>query len=131
MIFSILVLLFVTMPILEIVVLFKIYDSIGGMETLALVVLTGFIGAGLARAQGIVIVTEIQSDLKEGRVPAPRLMDGMMIIIAGVLLITPGLITDIAGFLLLVPLVRAEIRMWMKRRCEKMITEGQTTVWKW
>lgn len=131
MIFSVLVLLFVTLPILEIIVLFKLYNSIGGLETLAVVLLTGFIGATLARAQGMMVVMEIQNDIREGRVPAPKLMDGMMIIIAGVLLITPGIITDIAGFLLLAPVIRAEIRMWLKRRFEKMITEGQMTVWRW
>jgi UPF0716 protein FxsA len=129
MIFTVLLFLFITMPILEIMVLFKVYNAIGSMETIALVVLTGFIGATLARAQGMMIVTEIQRDLREGRVPAPRVLDGMMVIIAGVLLITPGLITDTAGFLLLVPIVRAEVRMWLKRRCEKMITEGQIVTW--
>ena len=113
MIFSILAILFITMPILEIYVLFQVFESIGGMETIALVVLTGFLGAGLARWQGMQTVVAIQADLHEGRVPAPRMMDGMMIIIAGVLLITPGLVTDTVGFLLLVPVIRGEIRMWL------------------
>ncbi len=130
MIFTVLLFLFVTMPILEIVVLFKVHHAIGSMETIALVVVTGFIGAALARAQGFMIVRDIQRDLQEGRVPAPRVLDGMMVIIAGVLLITPGLITDTAGFLLLVPVVRAEVRMWLKRRCEKMITEGKVVTWR-
>lgn len=130
MIFSTLLFLFITMPILEIVVLFKVYESFGGLETVALVVFTGFFGALLARMQGMMIVVEIQRDLNEGRVPAPRLIDGMMIIIAGVLLITPGLITDTIGFLLLVPIVRAEIRQWMRRKMEKMITEGQVVYWR-
>ena len=130
MIFSILAFLFITMPILEIVVLFKVHGHIDTMPTVALVVMTGFIGAALARAQGMMVVMEIQRDLAEGRVPAPRLLDGMMIIVAGVLLITPGLITDTVGFLLLVPIVRAEIRMWMKRKCEKMIAEGKVVTWR-
>ena len=129
MIFSILAFLFITMPILEIYVLFQVFESIGAMETIGLVVLTGFLGAGLARWQGMQTVLSIQKDLREGRVPAPKLMDGMMIIIAGILLITPGLITDSLGFLLLVPVVRGEIRMWLKRKVEKAIMDGQVVVW--
>ena len=65
--------------------------------------------------------------------PAPRLMDGVMILIAGVLLITPGLITDAAGFLLLIPAVRTIIRAWLKRKLEAKLRDGtaNTTFWKW
>ncbi|OVE75683.1 hypothetical protein BVX97_03835 [bacterium E08(2017)] len=127
--FSTLLFLFITIPILEIVVLFRVYNSIGGMETVALVILTGFLGAALARAQGLMTVMAIQEDLRLGRVPAPRVMDGVMILVAGVLLITPGLLTDMCGFLLLIPVVRGEIRMWLKRKVEKAITEGQVVYW--
>jgi len=121
------------MPILELVVLFKVHQAFGLGNTLAIVVFTGIVGAVLARAQGIMVMTAIQRDLAEGRMPAPRLMDGVMILIAGVLLITPGLITDSAGFLLLLPPVRAFIRAWLRKTLEDKLRSGSTNIaiWRW
>ena len=131
MVFSTLLALFIFMPILEIMVLFRIHDHVGSIYTVALVVVTGFVGAALARQQGFMILRDIQRDLAEGRMPAPRMIDGVMIIVAGVLLITPGLITDTVGFLLLIPPVRHEIRTWIRRRIEHKIRDGNgTTVWR-
>jgi len=133
MIFSFLVAIFILMPIAEIAVLLRVHDAIGLFDTLLLVVVTGFAGAFLARQQGMLVLFQIQKDMSEGRMPAPRLMDGVMILIAGVLLITPGLITDAIGFLLLVPLVRAGIRRWLQRKIASRIREGSAdvTVWRW
>lgn len=121
---------FIIIPVLELAVFLRLHEAVGLMNTLGLIVITGFTGAVLARAQGMIVLMEIQRDLAEGRMPAPRLIDGMMILIAGVLLITPGLITDIAGFLLLVPFVRTLLRAWMKSRFERMIREGQVSLWR-
>ncbi len=123
---------FIIMPILELTVLFKVHESVGMGNTLALVIFTGVTGAFLAKAQGIVVMARIRRDLAEGRMPAPQLMDGMMILIAGVLLITPGLITDIAGFLLLAPAVRAAVRAWLRRKMEEKLQNGsmRTTIWR-
>jgi UPF0716 protein FxsA len=76
---------------------------------------------------------DIRRDLAVGIMPAPRLIDGVMILIAGVLLITPGLLTDSVGFLLLVPFVRAVIRRWLQRRFEQALRNGtvETTAWRW
>jgi len=124
---------FVIMPILELALLFKVHASMGLRNTLAIVILTGVIGALLAKAQGILVMARIRRDLAEGRMPAPQLIDGMMILIAGVLLITPGLITDTAGFLLLVPAIRSAIRAWLRRKLEKKLRDGsvETTLWRW
>ena len=96
-------------------------------------ILTGFVGALLARREGFRVMLAIRRDLEEGQMPAPRMMDGLMILLAGALLITPGLITDTVGFLLLLPFVRAAIRMWLRRKLERKLREGsvQTTVWRW
>jgi len=124
---------FILIPILELAVLLKLHEAAGLGNTLAIVIITGFVGAFLARAQGIMVLAQIRRDLAEGRMPAPRLMDGVMILIAGVLLITPGLITDTAGFLLLIPAVRARIRVWLRRKLEEKLRNGTTniTFWKW
>jgi len=133
MIFAWILAAFVALPLLELAVLFKVHEYLGLMETVGLVIVTGFVGAILARTQGVLVLIAIRRDLAEGRMPAPRLMDGVMILLAGALLITPGLITDTVGFLLLVPAARAAIRGWLRRKLEQKLREGQltTTVWRW
>ena len=113
-----LILLFITMPLLEIALLVKVsaYLHLGG--TLLLVIVTGIIGASLARWQGGKQLALIQTELSQGRVPGPSVIDGVLILIAGIVLLTPGLITDAAGFLLLIPMSRACIRRWLRSRFE-------------
>ena len=124
---------FILMPILELAVLLEVHQAVGFGQTIAIVIITGVVGAFLAKAQGLIVVSQIRRDLAEGRMPAPRLMDGVMILIAGVLLITPGLITDTIGFLLLVPAVRSAIRTWLRTKLEEKIRNGagNITIWKW
>ena len=133
MIMTSLLAVFILMPIAEIAVLLRVHDAIGLFDTLMLVILTGFAGAFRARQQGRMVLFQIRKDMAEGRMPAPRLMDGVMILVAGVLLITPGLITDTIGFLLLVPVVRAWIRNWLQRKIESKLRDGSAniTVWRW
>ena len=120
--------LFVILPIIELWLLFHVAAHIGFWTTLMLVIATGVIGASLARAQGVLVMLEIQRDLAEGRMPAPRMIDGVMILVAGAFLITPGLITDTAGFLLLVPAVRTAIRSWLSRKFEQKLRDGAIDV---
>ncbi len=128
MIFSYLLVAFILLPIMELWVLFRVNDHLGLSATLLIVVMTGFIGAWLARAQGLMVMLQIQRDLAEGRMPAPRLIDGTMILIAGAFLVTPGLITDTAGFLLLVPSVRSYIRNWLRDKMEQKLKDGTMNV---
>ena len=130
MIFSYLLAAFIVMPVVEIAVLIRVHNHIGLANTIALVIITGVAGAIMARAQGFMVLMQLRRDMAEGTMPAPRLMDGVMILIAGVLMITPGLITDSAGFLLLMPPVRAAIRGWLRRKVEESIRSGNTTI-KW
>jgi UPF0716 protein FxsA len=131
MIFSYLLAAFVFLPIAELWLLFKVDAHLGLGNTLLIVVFTGVIGAWLARAEGMMVVMQIQRDMAEGRMPAPRLIDGVMILIAGALLITPGLITDTAGFALLLPAVRTIIRGWLKRKMEAKLRDGSVNVTFW
>lgn len=132
MIFTYLLAAFIFLPIIELWLLFKVDAHFGLGATLLIVVMTGFIGAWLARAQGLMVTLQIQRDLSEGRMPAPRLIDGTMILIAGALLITPGLLTDSVGFLLLVPAVRSQIRGWLRYKLEQKLSDGSMNVtFKW
>jgi len=124
MIFSYILAAFILLPIMELWVLFRVNDHLGLGATLLIVVMTGIIGAWLARAQGVMVMLQIQRDLAEGRMPAPRLIDGTMILVAGAFLVTPGLITDTAGFLLLVPAVRSYIRNWLRDKIEQKLKDG-------
>jgi UPF0716 protein FxsA len=130
--FGHLVLLFVFMPAAELMLLFRVDDFLGWERTIALIVITGVVGAYMAKRQGVAIVRRIQSELAAGRLPAPRMIDGVMILVAGALLITPGLITDAVGFLLLLPPVRAAIRRWLRERLERKLRDGtaQVSIWR-
>jgi UPF0716 protein FxsA len=127
MIFSSLLTAFIVMPILELWLLVKLGGHYGVLPTILLVVMTGVAGAWMARTQGLMVLMSIQREMGAGRMPAPQMIDGVMILVAGVLLLTPGLITDVTGFLLLTPPVRVVIRGWMRRKLERKLREGTVT----
>ncbi|MBN1674682.1 MAG: FxsA family protein [Kiritimatiellae bacterium] len=124
MVFGRLALLFILMPLFELVLLLKVNTFIGWERTLAIVIVTGLLGAAAAKTQGLLVLSRIRQDLAEGRVPASQLLDGVMILLAGALLITPGLITDTFGFLLLLPFVRTGLKAWLRRKLEQKIRDG-------
>ena len=105
--FKALFILFIVIPIVEIALLLQVSEVIGGWSTLALVIITAFIGAKLVKQQGIHALGNVQQQMAQGQMPAQDLFAGLCIIIAGVLLLTPGVMTDALGFLLLTPAVRS------------------------
>ena len=109
-------LLFTVVPLLEVVLLLYIRDLTSWEFTLALIVLTGLIGAALARQQGWKTSQRIKKELSQGRMPGDSLLDGLLILVAGVLLVTPGIMTDVVGFSLLVPGCRRIIKRRIVRR---------------
>lgn len=109
-------LLFTVVPLLEVALLLKIHDSTSWEFTLALILLTGLIGATLARRQGWKTSQRIKQELAQGRMPGDSLLDGLLILIAGVLLVTPGIMTDVVGFSLLVPGCRRIIKRRIVRK---------------
>jgi len=119
--FTYLVLLFTIVPAIELVLLIKIGTYIGAVNTLMLIVLTGISGAALARLQGFSIIYRIQMSLQEGRMPTEEMLDGAMILVGGITLLTPGFITDVFGFLLLIPWSRSLIKFWLKESLKKVI----------
>ena len=113
--FARLLVLFICVPLIELFLLIQLGKVVGIVPTIALVVVTGFIGASLARQQGFRVWGRIQAEMQAGRVPAADLIDGLLILIGGIVLLTPGLLTDLCGFALMVP----GIRKWMRARLEK------------
>jgi UPF0716 protein FxsA len=119
--------LFVLLPLAELALLIQVGQWIGLGWTLAIVVATGFAGAALARRQGLRAWLAIQRELREGRMPGATLIDGLLILIGGIVLLTPGLLTDLFGFLLLVPVSRSALRRVLGRRFERAIRRGEAS----
>ena len=112
--FGYLILLFVLVPIVELALLIKIGQCIGVGYTLGIVIVTGVVGAYLAKLQGLLTLRSIQEEINQGRMPADRLFDGVLILCSGILLITPGIITDLVGFMGLIPFTRNLFKRWLK-----------------
>lgn len=112
----ILFLIFLIVPIIEIGIFIVIGQAIGLLLTLGGVVVTALLGSFIIRYQGLSLISEIQALMKAGALPARQLVDGVMLAIAGALLLTPGYFTDFLGFLLLVPMVRGAIYLELKKR---------------
>ncbi len=117
---SYLFLLFVLTPVVELYLLIKVGSYIGALNTILIVIFTGIAGAYLARSQGIRILNKINDDLSSGLIPAESLIDGLFVLIGGILLITPGIITDIIGFLLVIPATRAILKRYLKAKFKEM-----------
>jgi len=100
------VILFISLPLLELYVLIEVGKGIGGLSTIALCLLTAFAGGALIRWQGLMTLFDARRRLAEGELPAKHGIHGMLLALAGLLLFTPGFITDSAGFLMLVPALR-------------------------
>lgn len=113
------VLVFITVPLIELAILIKLGKAIGTWATVWTVIATAVVGASLARRQGMSVVMSIQNDLNAGRMPSQSIMDGLMIFAGGVVLLTPGLLTDAAGFLLIIPQTRKPIKSFIQKRIEK------------
>lgn len=109
MLFKLLV-AFIVIPLIELVLLIKLAEVTSIAATIALVIVTGVIGSYLARREGMLTLRRFQSALAQGRVPSREIQDGLMIVFAAALLLTPGLLTDALGFVLLIPAGRALVR---------------------
>jgi UPF0716 protein FxsA len=108
-VFPVLMALFLLVPLVEIYLLIKIGGEIGAWPTVALVVATAVIGAALLRWQGIATLLRVRQSLDRGELPALAMLEGVLLLIAGALLLTPGFFTDTVGFLLLVPPLRRKL----------------------
>ncbi len=107
--FAKLFLLFLLLPLAELFLLIKIGAQIGFLTTVACVILTALLGAALARRQGFQVLQEFQTQLNQGSIPGLAIAEGVLILLAGAVLMTPGFITDTMGFLLLAPPIRKKL----------------------
>ncbi len=123
--------LFIAIPAIELILLIKLGGMIGLLPTLAIIFVTGALGATLARWQGLSVLRQIQTQMAQGQLPANALFDGVIILLAGALLLTPGFLTDIVGFLSLVPSVRNMFKRAIRKRIEKSIQQGDAVVIGW
>ena len=116
--------IFVVVTLAEIYVLVSVGQAIGGLSTVLLVVITAFIGSSLLRQQGWSTMAKAQQSMSEGRTPAMEMMEGVVILVSGILLLTPGFLTDALGLLGLMPWSRS---YFINQETQSLLTE-QTTV---
>jgi len=113
--------LFIVLPAAELALLIEIGSRIGTAATLVLIGVTGVAGALLARRQGLRVAAEVQREVALGHLPADSLLEGLLILVAAALLVTPGVLTDVVGFLCLVPALRERIVREIAGRLERAI----------
>ena len=118
---GLLVLIFIVVPIIELAVIIQVGQALGVLNTIALLLLVSFVGAWLVKREGLGVWRRFHRQVESGTVPARELADGVMIIFAGALLMTPGFVTDLLGLSLLMPPVRAAIRATTLARLTRRI----------
>lgn len=119
-----LLLLFILVPVVELILLISIGQWMGTLPTIALIILTGALGAYLVKLQGVQVLNQIRGEFRTGRLPAGALVDGAMVLVAGALLMTPGILTDTLGLLCLVPATRRVIKGYTWTRLERAVRNG-------
>jgi UPF0716 protein FxsA len=117
--------LFTLVPLLELYLLIRLGTYVGAVDTIAIVIGTGIAGGLLAKSQGLAVLDRMRAELNQGRLPAESLFDGLLILMAGAMLVTPGLLTDGLGLLLLIPWSRQAIKSWLKRKMQEKLSEGE------
>jgi len=124
MFFTKLLILFVIVPVTELYILIEVGKKIGSLTTIGIIILTGIIGAYLVKGQGFMILKKIQNDLNEGIMPGDSLIQGAIILAGGILLLTPGFVTDIIGFIFLIPVSRNIVKKYLLKWLKGKIKEG-------
>lgn len=126
--FSRLFLVFLVTPIVELFLLIRLGQIVGTGPTLGLIVVTAIVGSWLTRREGLSAWRRVQLALGEGRVPGTEILDGLIILVAGALLLTPGVLTDVIGFAGLLPPTRRLIRGALSRRLRTAVDRGTVHV---
>ncbi|GAG64205.1 unnamed protein product, partial [marine sediment metagenome] len=124
MFFTKLLILFVIVPVTELYILIEVGKKIGSLTTIGIIILTGIIGAYLVKGQGFMILKKIQDDLNEGIMPGDSLIQGAIILVGGIFLLTPGFVTDVIGFIFLIPVSRGVVKKYLLKWLKGKIKEG-------
>ena len=119
-----LLILFVIVPVTELYILIEVGKKIGSLTTIGIIILTGIIGAYLVKGQGFMILKKIQNDLNEGIMPGDSLIQGAIILVGGIFLLTPGFVTDSIGFIFLIPVSRRVVKKYLLKWLKGKIKEG-------
>jgi UPF0716 protein FxsA len=120
--------LFVLVPLVELVLLLRVGRWLGVLPTVALVAATGVLGAWLVRTEGVRTMARFQEQLARGELPGKVLMDGAAILVGGAFLLTPGVLTDVVGFALLLPPTRSLLQGWAAARLARGLESGRIHV---
>jgi UPF0716 protein FxsA len=123
-----LALLFIVVPVAELVILVRLGQVIGLWPTLAIVLATGLAGATLARLEGMRVAFAFRQELASGRIPSQPMLDGISVLIGAAFLLTPGILTDVAGLMLLFPPTRRWLQRRIRSRLERAVAEGTVHV---
>jgi UPF0716 protein FxsA len=123
-------LLLIVIPALEIGLLVLSGQAIGLVPTVLLIITTGILGAYLAKKQGVETIRKAQRDMQYGQMPGEAIMDGLCILIGGIVLLTPGFITDALGFLLLLPATRRMFKPFFYRLFKRWISKGNVIIYR-
>ncbi len=119
---------FTLIPVIELYLLIQVGTAIGGINTIFIVIISGFLGAWLARLEGMNTMMKLRMNLQQGLMPAEELIDAVIIFGAGIVLITPGLITDIFGLLLLWPVTRNKFKQIIRKKFDEMKLSGSIDI---
>lgn len=131
-----LILLLTIVPVLELVVILQVHHAIASswgsgralLVTIGTIVATGIAGAALARHQGMNVLRRLQAQMSQGQLPGQPLLDGVLILVGAALLLTPGFLTDILGFSLLIPVSRMLYRKLLLRWVQRKMQRGDVQV---
>jgi UPF0716 protein FxsA len=123
-----LILLFTVIPVVELIILIQLGKYIGIWPTVFIIVGTGLLGINLVRIQGLRILFKIKENLSEGHIPAEELLDGLCVLVGGAMLLTPGLITDTFGFILVIPRTRKTAKKFIIYVLNKIIKSRIITI---
>lgn len=113
---------------IELTLLIKVGSIIGTLNTITIILLTALIGAYLVRLEGLGVISRIQKSMNEGIFPAEELINGVMILMAGALLLTPGFFTDVIGFLMVFPASRNVLKRLARRYIDEKMTSPDITI---
>jgi UPF0716 protein FxsA len=119
---------FTIIPFLEIYLLIKIGSYLGAFNTLMIIILTGLLGTLLARSQGLQTMLRVRESLIRGAMPAEEMLDALLIFLAGMLLLTPGFLTDIAGLMMLIPRTRSLFKACLRKKFSEWINQQRINI---
>ena len=120
---------FLIVPAIELYLIIEVSHQIGFGNTLIALLFISVIGAWMVKREGLEIIRKAQIELANGQLPGKQIVEGLLILLAGVLMLTPGFATDAIGLLLLFPLTRIMLRSFLTRRFVKKLKTGQAFLW--